>query len=449
MVRKPEPQSGSSTNESIEALCPKGFFMTFGWAYSKGLSFADMGVYSLLGNFGTYDAATNSFQRCRPARATMARIGGCSVETLKRSLAHLVKAGLIERHERYSGDGTQLPSEYTIRCGDFRAPSMPSMPQFVEGVTSDPLTKGTNYNPSKHQNASTSTVSDINQFVEGVTSDPLTGSPVTQDPYSVNPEKTSSSSSVVTSPTEEPQQKEEEGDSPKKTEAEPSKEALDLIASLPAINGSRLSTKLAPRINDLLSNGWTPETIYRNLTTGTNGANGAGIYASKLKDLPLNPPARVQPAPVAPATTARRPRTPYAPLKSHEELGVTRCEHGRVKAICPQCRGTATKTQPATRQSRSAAKTTPPATHTAQEALADVDAKVERCRLHDHSDALHCPSCWGVVKAGSDPYEGCEDQRPKEWHMVYAWSPSVKTVTIDETEVEPLNLPAAFTAMLA
>jgi len=79
----------------------------------------------------------------------------------------------------------------------------------------------------------------------------------------------------------------------------------------------------------------------------------------------------------------------------------------------------------------------------------DVDTKVERCRLHGHSDALHCPSCWGVVKAGSDPYEGCEDQRPEGWHMVYAWSPSVKTVTIDETEVEPLNLTAAFTAMLA
>jgi hypothetical protein len=110
-----------------------------------------------------------------------------------------------------------------------------------------------------------------------------------------------------------------------------------------------------------------------------------------------------------------------------------------VKAICPQCRGTATKT--------------PPATHTAQEAvlgvLAEVDTKVERCRLHGHSDALHCPSCWGVLKAGSDPYEGCEDQRPEGWHMVYVWSPSVKTVTMDETQIEPLNLPAAFTAMLA
>jgi hypothetical protein len=426
--------------------------MSFGWTYTKGLSFADMGVYNLLGNFGTYDAATNSYHRCRPARTTMARIGGCSVETLKRSLAHLVKAGLIERHERYSGDGTQLPSEYTIRCGEFKSPPTPSMSQFVEGVTSDPLTKGTNCNPSKHQNASTSIVSDINHFVEGVTGDPLPGSPVTQDPYSVNPEKTSSSS-VVTSSTEEPQQKEEEEeeeeeDSPKKTEAEPSTEALDLIASLPAINGSRLSTKFAPRINDLLSNGWTPKAVYRNLTTGTNGANGAGIYASKLKDLPLSPPARIQPAPVAP-TMARHPRTPYAPLKSHKELGVTRCEHDRVKAICPQCRGTATKT----RQSRNAAKTTPPATHTAQEAvlgvLADTDTKVERCRLHGHSDALHCPSCWGVVKAGSDPYEGCEDQRPKGWNMVYTWSPSVKTVTMDETEVEPLNLPAAITAMLA
>jgi hypothetical protein len=79
----------------------------------------------------------------------------------------------------------------------------------------------------------------------------------------------------------------------------------------------------------------------------------------------------------------------------------------------------------------------------------DVDTKVERCRLHDRSDALHCPSCWGLVKAGSDPYEGCEDQRPENWHTVYKWSPSVKTVTMDETEVEPLNLSAAITAMLA
>ena len=79
----------------------------------------------------------------------------------------------------------------------------------------------------------------------------------------------------------------------------------------------------------------------------------------------------------------------------------------------------------------------------------DTDTKVERCRLHGQSDALHCPSCWGVVKAGGDPYEGCEDQRPKNWHTVYAWSPSVKTVTMDETEIEPLNLPAAITAMLA
>jgi hypothetical protein len=79
----------------------------------------------------------------------------------------------------------------------------------------------------------------------------------------------------------------------------------------------------------------------------------------------------------------------------------------------------------------------------------DVDTKVERCRLHDRSDALHCPSCWGLVKAGSDPYEGCEDQRPENWHTVYKWSPSVKTVTMDETEIEPLNLPATFTSMLA
>jgi len=424
MVRKPEPQSGSSTNESIEALCPKGFFMFWGPVLASNLDPAmrttAIAVYVTMGTFGTYDADTNTYKSCRPSRRRMSILLGCSASKIDRALAELVKSGMVTRTRRYNEDRSPLPSEYTV--------ILPK-PLFTPIVTGDetPIVTG-----------------------DETLSSPVTNNQEVLNPKSVNQEKPSSSYSSVTSPTEEPQQtKEEEGDSPKKTEAKPSKEALDLIAALPAINGSRLSTKFAPRINDLLSNGWTPEAIFGNLTTGTNGANGAGIYASKLKDLPLSPPARVQPAPVAPATTARRPRTPYAPLKSHEELGVTRCEHDRVKAICPQCRGTATKTPPATRQSRNAAKTTPPATHTAQEALADVDAKVERCRLHDHSDALHCPSCWGVVKAGSDPYEGCEDQRPKGWHMVYAWSPSVKTVTIDETEVEPLNLPAAFTAMLA
>lgn len=120
MGQSPGTQSGSSTNVDIEALCSKGFFMTYmtyGWAFSRGLNFADMGVYSLLGNFGTWDAPTNSFQRCRPSRATLARIGGCSVETVKRSLARLVQAKLIERHERYAEDGSRLPSEYTVRCG--------------------------------------------------------------------------------------------------------------------------------------------------------------------------------------------------------------------------------------------------------------------------------------------------------------------------------------------
>jgi len=194
---------------------------------------------------------------------------------------------------------------------------------------------------------------------------PAADNPESFDPESFNQEKISSSYSSVTSPTEEPQQtkKEEEGISSKKTEAEPSKEALDLITALPAINGSRLSTKFAPRINDLLSNGWTPEAIYKILTTGTNGANGAGIYASKLKDLPLNQPARVQPAPVVRPAELQEI---YAPLKSHEELGVTKCEHDRVKAICPQCRGTAPKTTPTTRQPRIAAKAPAPATHTTQ-----------------------------------------------------------------------------------
>lgn len=119
MGQSPGTQSGSSTNEDIEALCPKGFFMVYGWAYSMGASIADMGVYSLLGNFGTFDAETNSFQRCRASRTKLARIGGCSVSEIGgyRSLAALVRAGLIERHERYAEDGSQLPSEYTVRCG--------------------------------------------------------------------------------------------------------------------------------------------------------------------------------------------------------------------------------------------------------------------------------------------------------------------------------------------
>ena len=79
----------------------------------------------------------------------------------------------------------------------------------------------------------------------------------------------------------------------------------------------------------------------------------------------------------------------------------------------------------------------------------DVDTKAARCELHGHSDALHCPSCWGVVKAGGDPYEGREDQRPEGWHNAFAWSPSVSMVVADEVEVDPLNLPPAITAMLA
>lgn len=91
--------------------------MTFGWAYSRGVSLADMGLYSLVGIFSDYDAENNSFQRCRASRTRLARIGGCSVFEIDRSLAALVRAGLIERHERYAEDGSQLPSEYTVRCG--------------------------------------------------------------------------------------------------------------------------------------------------------------------------------------------------------------------------------------------------------------------------------------------------------------------------------------------
>lgn len=79
----------------------------------------------------------------------------------------------------------------------------------------------------------------------------------------------------------------------------------------------------------------------------------------------------------------------------------------------------------------------------------DTGTKLAHCSLHGHSDALHCPSCWGIVKAGGDPYEGCDDVRPEGWHSAFAWSPSVKNVTADEITVEPLNLPPAITAMLA
>jgi hypothetical protein len=121
MARESKPQSGSSTSEDIEMLCPKGPFPTYGWAYSRGVSFADIGLYGLLGSFGTYNAETHSYQGCNPSRAQLARIGGCSVETISRSLERLLSAGLIERHERYAEDGGRLPNEYTVRCGTLHA----------------------------------------------------------------------------------------------------------------------------------------------------------------------------------------------------------------------------------------------------------------------------------------------------------------------------------------
>lgn len=348
--------------------------MTFGWTYTKGLSFADMGIYSLLGNFGTYDATTNSFQRCRPARATMARIGGCSVDVVKRALARLVKAGLIERHERYAGDGTQLPSEYTIRCGEFRAPSMPSMSQFVEGGTSAPLTKGTKYNANEPQNASTSTVSDIDQFVEGGIFAPGRGAAEHQDPYSVNQENPPRSLTTVTSPCEKRDESQKRGDIISKKSKADNQDVVQTILNMPGIraNMSRFGeARLRVVVEACQQRGITDQQMIS--AVGDRSFDGVRYLERALS-------ARLE---------ALEVRTP------------------------------------------------------------DVDTKVERCRLHGHSDALHCPSCWGVVKAGNDPYEGCEDQRPKGWHMVYAWSPSVKIVTMDETQIEPLNLSAAITAMLA
>ena len=174
----------------------------------------------------------------------------------------------------------------------------------------------------------------------------MTQDPEVLNPNSVNPEKISSSYSSVASPWDGPEpEKEEEGESSKKTEAEPDTRALDLIGRLPAINGSRLSTKFAPRIGDLLSGGWAPDAIYRNLTSGTNGANSAGIYASKLRDMPTNPPvAKV----AAPTVKPEHLQAVYAPFQSHEELGVTKCDHGRVRAVCPHCSGLTFKARPST-----------------------------------------------------------------------------------------------------
>ena len=104
--------------EITEQTIPKGCFAVFGWTYFQGLSLADMGVYGLLGIFSSYNAEINSYS-CNKPLAELAQVGGCSTMTIRRSLARLVKAGLVERREQYAEDGTRLPNEYKIVATTF------------------------------------------------------------------------------------------------------------------------------------------------------------------------------------------------------------------------------------------------------------------------------------------------------------------------------------------
>jgi len=142
-----------------------GYFMVYGWIFGLDLKPIDIAVYVLLGNYGTYDAPTNSYLRCHPARSTMAQLLGVSVETVKRSLATLVKAKVLVGHTRHAPDGSQLPTEYEIVLGRVVSPV-----DTRGGVTSDPGGRVTG-DPGGR-----------------VTGDPGGGSPVTHNPDSFDQE---------------------------------------------------------------------------------------------------------------------------------------------------------------------------------------------------------------------------------------------------------------------
>lgn len=108
--------------KTIKPESPKGYFMLFGWVYGLGLNPFDIALLGLLGNFGTFEATTGTYQSCRPARETMAALLGCSTSSVDRSLARLVAAGVLTRHTRHLASGGQLPSEYTVRVGAFAPP---------------------------------------------------------------------------------------------------------------------------------------------------------------------------------------------------------------------------------------------------------------------------------------------------------------------------------------
>ena len=118
-----------------------GFAMIPGWIFSRGLSAGAIALYVLLAEYGTFHCETGTYEECRPARATMARRVGTSVETIKRLLTELVDSGAVTRTTRSDPTtGARIPSAYTVQVGAMVEPSRPG-PRVTDAPGS-PVTRG-------------------------------------------------------------------------------------------------------------------------------------------------------------------------------------------------------------------------------------------------------------------------------------------------------------------
>lgn len=80
------------------------------WVIESPLSDRAVRLYAYLAR-----KADNETGQCWPSRPTMAKVLGCSVDTLDRAVAELVSAGAVTKGERRDAKGEQTSNLYTVR----------------------------------------------------------------------------------------------------------------------------------------------------------------------------------------------------------------------------------------------------------------------------------------------------------------------------------------------